>query len=142
MSGSCASIRYITGAFTSPHSLPSYAAVLSSPPPSPSSFRLRLHLRLVGAHHRRRGMVSPVRPLMPPLSWGRLRGRVPSSSRHCFPVLCNHRGNPSQPTHPPPLLAPLRRTARRCNPAIVYASNLSNPPGTRNERHTLALFSR
>lgn len=96
-----ASIRYITGAFTSPHSSPSYAASLSLPL-SPSLLQLRLDLTAATAR-----VVSPVRPLMPPLSWERLRGIPP----FLFPPpfrLCNYQDSP--------LATPCsRRTARRCN---------------------------
>lgn len=67
--GAAASIRYITGAFTSPpcsHPSPLSLSQAVFPPIFPSSpSPISRPISSI-----QRGCLSPVRPLMPPLSWG------------------------------------------------------------------------
>lgn len=101
------------------------------------------------------GVVSPVRPLMPPLSWGRLRKPSPPHPSSTFPprhrvfatqdpltfpsLLPHHPYNPL--SHPPP-----RRTARRCNGHCLRVksfhprSGTTLPPGGRRGAVVYTIF--
>lgn len=83
-------------------SLPPFASLFLSS--FPSDVRLELTSRTIA------GVVSPVRPLMPPLSWGRLRKLpfpFPSPPFLPSPRLCNYQD--------PLATLSSRRIARRCN---------------------------
>lgn len=83
-------------------------------------------------HSRTARVVSPVRPLMPPLSWERLRGIPPFLfPLPRLPVFATTRIPLSQP---PVLVAPLDDAT-----AIVYASNLSTRK--RNDSPPIAMRS-
>lgn len=81
-------------------SLPPFASLF--PSFFPLDVRLELTSRTIA------GVVSPVRPLMPPLSWGRLR-KLPFPSLPFLPSprLCNYQD--------PLATFSSRRIARRCN---------------------------
>lgn len=81
-------------------SLPPFASLFLSF--FPMDVRLELTSRTIA------GVVSPVRPLMPPLSWGRLR-KLPFPSLPFLPSprLCNYQD--------PLATFSSRRIARRCN---------------------------
>lgn len=93
-------------------SLPPFASLF--PSSFPSDVRLELTSRTIA------GVVSPVRPLMPPLSWGRLR-KLP------FPFPSLPAVAPSLQLPGPPRYLLLSVVSLEDATAIVYASNLLTP---------------